>query len=342
MINPESTIIISRTDAIGDVVLTLPMAGWLKEKYPQSRILFFGKTYTHAVIKSCAALDGFINYDDFEKRSEKDRALFLKEYNADVIIHVYPRKSIAEAAKSARIKMRIGTTNRVFHWLTCNTPVRLSRRNSDMHESVLNFRLLKPLGYKDEISTQEISTYYKIRKPEHVTDEFTSLLSKDKINLILHPKSHGSAREWSLKHFAELISLLPEKDFKIFITGGEKETDALSYWSKDLPASVTNLSGKLTLPQLLDFIQNADGIIAASTGPLHIAAAMGKFALGIYPPIKPMDPTRWAPIGMNATFVVKPVSCDECRLAPEECHCMNDLTPATISEMVLKKFATHK
>ena len=338
MINSESTIIISRTDAIGDVVLTLPMAGWLKEKYPQSKILFFGKTYTRAVIECSTAVDGFINYDDFEKRSEKERALFLKEYNADVIIHVYPRKSIAEAAKSARIKMRIGTTNRVFHWLTCNTPVRLSRRNSDMHESVLNFRLLKPLGYKDEISTDEISAYYKFKKPEHVGEEFTSMLAKDKINLILHPKSHGSAREWRLEHFEELISLLPEKYFKIFITGGEKETDSLSYWSKDLPASVTNLSGKLTLPQLLDFIQNADGVIAASTGPLHIAAAMGKFALGIYPPIKPMDPTRWAPLGTNATYVVKLVDCDECRLAPEECHCMNDLTPRLIREKITAQF----
>lgn len=61
----------------------------------------------------------------------------------------------------------------------------------------------------------------------------------------------------------------------------------------------------MNLKQFISFIAAADGLIAASTGPLHIAAALGKVALGIYPPIKPMHPPgRWAPLGKNASYLV--------------------------------------
>lgn len=54
-------IIISRTDNIGDVVLTLPMAGTFKSKFPGSKIYFIGKTYTAPVIISSQFVDEFID-----------------------------------------------------------------------------------------------------------------------------------------------------------------------------------------------------------------------------------------------------------------------------------------
>src|SRR5438045_7451988 len=87
-------ILISRTDAIGDVVLTLPAPGILKEKFPYSTIIFFGRTYTRSVIDACEYVDEFINYDDFEKLDSNGKKKFLKGVNVDVIIHVFPRSKI--------------------------------------------------------------------------------------------------------------------------------------------------------------------------------------------------------------------------------------------------------
>ena len=47
----NQTIAISRTDSIGDVVLTLPVCVWLKKKFPDIKIIFFGSTYTKPVIE---------------------------------------------------------------------------------------------------------------------------------------------------------------------------------------------------------------------------------------------------------------------------------------------------
>jgi heptosyltransferase-3 len=49
-------ILISRTDAIGDVVLTLPMAAYIKELMPGTIVSFLGRTYTQPVINTCTAV----------------------------------------------------------------------------------------------------------------------------------------------------------------------------------------------------------------------------------------------------------------------------------------------
>ena len=58
-------IIISRTDSIGDVVLTLPVATVLKKQFPEMKIAFMGKSYTRPIIEACTSVDQFIDVDEF-------------------------------------------------------------------------------------------------------------------------------------------------------------------------------------------------------------------------------------------------------------------------------------
>ena len=74
---------------------------------------------------------------------------------------------------------------------------------------------------------------------------------------------------------------------------------------------------------MISFINNCHGLVACSTGPLHIAAALGKYALGIYPPMKPIDPGRWAAIGKRTKIFVLKISCSDCRLAKCGSDCMD-------------------
>ena len=111
----HKNILISRSDGIGDVLLALPMAGVLKEIYPDCKVIFLGRDYTKVIIDSCEHIDRFVSWDDFLKLEEKEAILAMKSLKADVIIHVFPRKSIAELAKRANIPLRIGTSHRHYH-----------------------------------------------------------------------------------------------------------------------------------------------------------------------------------------------------------------------------------
>jgi heptosyltransferase-3 len=329
-------IIISRTDAIGDVILTLPMVSMLKKVLPQVKIIFFGKTYTKPVIDCCKDVDEFLNYDEFSNLGDKSKVQFLRDVNADAIIHVFPRQDISGGAKHAHIRYRIGTTGRLHHWFNCNRLVRMTRKNSDLHEAQLNIKLLKPLGVDGNIPLKEISSLMNFSSTNDLPSWLQSKLDSSKYKLVIHPKSNASAREWSLENYSELIKSLPHVKFQFIITGGENEKNILDEWHKTLSQDVFNLAGKLSLNELIALLNASNGIVAASTGPLHIAAALGKDAIGIYPPIKPMDPGRWAPVGKHAEYLVMEKHCSDCRFSPQSCHCMNEVTAGMVADRVVE------
>lgn len=326
-------VIISRTDAIGDVVLTLPMAGVLRELYPESRIYFLGRSYTREVVEASVYVDEFINWDEYKDLPEAEAVENMKAIGADTIIHVFPNKQIARLSRRAGISQRIGTTNRIYHWLTCNTLVRLSRRHSPYHEAQLNLKLLVPLGAAALYSLDEIGGYYGLTRLAPLAPDIAGRIDPHRFNLVLHPKSRGSAREWGLDNFGELIRLLPKDRFNIFITGTAAEGDLVKPLLNEHPG-VVDLTGRLSLAELMTFLSRVDGLVAASTGPLHLAAALGINALGIYPPIKPMHPGRWAPIGPKAAVFVKDTDCEACRKTGD-CVCMRSVQPELLIARLL-------
>jgi len=135
-------IIISRTDSIGDVILTLPVAGVLKKANPRTEIIFLGKKYTRDVVESSLHVDFFMDWDDIQKNEKPEQIRIFKDIHADVIIHVFPVKKIAHLAKKANIPLRIGTTGRLYHYFTCNKLIPISRKRSDLHEAQLNLKLI--------------------------------------------------------------------------------------------------------------------------------------------------------------------------------------------------------
>ncbi|MFT2007336.1 glycosyltransferase family 9 protein [Pontibacter sp. 13R65] len=332
------TILISRPDAIGDVVLTLPMCGWLKHVLPGCRILFLGSTYTAPVVACCEHVDDFINADELLALPEQEQVALLKAKYIEAIIHVLPNKAIARLAKKARIPLRVGTRNRWFHWLTCNRLVALSRKNSDLHESQLNLLLLKGLEVNDFPAFSEVHQYVGFTKVGALPGWAQEVLHQkqtEKLNIILHPKSRGSAREWGMQHYGELARQLHRLGHRVFITGTAKEGELIKDWLQEHAAFVTDMTGRFALSEFISFTKAADGIVAASTGSLHIAAVAGVHALGLYVPMRPLHPGRWAPLGTKAEYLVKPVGCNDCRKAPNTCHCINEVSPGAALNRIL-------
>lgn len=328
-------IVISRTDGIGDTVLTLPMAGLIKERYPQSTITFIGRSYTRDIVVSSKYIDQFLNWDDY-RNSEFESVKILKSLQADWILHVFPDKQIADSARKAGIPDRVGTAHKIYHWFNCNHRLNFSRRRSNLHEAQLNCKLLEPLHIKIP-SLDSFLRYYGLRVLSGDNNKIDDLLAIDKKNLVLHPKSKGSAREWGLDNFQRLIDLLSQDQFRIFITGSAGEAELMQSFLQHNQGKVYDVTGRFTLSELLTFLSKVDAIVAASTGPLHIAAALGTTAIGIYPPLRPMFPTRWAPLGANAEVLVIDKQCSDC-IKSKDCHCIRDVLPKQIFDKLVSRF----
>ncbi|XOV91878.1 MAG: glycosyltransferase family 9 protein [Bacteroidota bacterium] len=287
-------IIISRTDKIGDVILTLPVAGILKNKFPDAYIYFLGSSYTEAVVKKSSYIDEFLNWNDISKSGGLPKA--------DYIIHVFPNKRVAKLAKKQGIPFRIGTSHRLFHLWTCNKLVNFTRKKSELHESQLNTKLLVPIGINESFTVSGLSKYLGWKKSSNHPGE--EILTKN-INVILHTKSKGSAMEWPLVRFQETIDQLPKDRFHFFISGTAEEGKLIRSELPTIfePENVTDITGKFSLEDFISFIEQCDGLVACSTGPLHIASAANIQSLGLYPSEKPMHAGRWGPIGDLSSFI---------------------------------------
>ncbi len=310
---------ISRIDSIGDVMLTLPLAGLLKQEFPSLKITFLGRNYTKALIDSCSFIDEFISYDDFSETSLQEQTQKIMSHHFDAVIHVLPSKKLAALFKRSRVKLRIGTARRLYNLTRCNRFVNYSRRKSDLHESQLNLKLIEALHCNAQISLSEIFSYYGF-SARTISGLETYNSQHKKTRIILHPKSQGSAPEWSLSNFKELANSLAESGVHVFITGTEKEGQLVRphfHFSED----IIDVTGKFSLTEFISFILTCDGLVAASTGPLHVAAALDIHTLGLYTTERPMYAGRWQPVGRHVHVISAETENNLLDISPEAVKC---------------------
>jgi heptosyltransferase III len=328
-----NTIILSRTDSIGDVMLSLPVAGVLKSLNPNCRIVFLGRTYTKPIIESCAFVDEFADWDLISAQNEASQIDSFKKFNADAIVHIFPNGKVSKLACKAGIPYRLGTSHVLHHWFYCSKLVNLGRRNSKLHESQLNLKLVSEITGINHFSLSEISKYYGFSATAGVHSEAFSLLDNTRFKVILHPKSKGSAREWGLDNYAQLISLLPKDRFQVFISGTKDEASRMQDFLDKYKGQIENITGLLTLPEFIKFISFSDALVAASTGPLHIASALGIMAIGLYAPMRPIHPGRWMPVGLKAQYLVIDKKCSKCRRSGV-CECIQAISPQKVAALL--------
>jgi heptosyltransferase-3 len=331
MIIPK-VVCISRTDSIGDVILTIPMCGLIKEKYPDCKVVFLGKNYTKPVINCSKFVDEFIDWDIINDLEINDQIAYLKNYSIDTFIHVFPNKYISRLAKKAKIKNRIANARELHLFLNSNIKLNFTRRNSDFHEAILNTRLLEPLGINKSLTISDLWKYTgfenKYELPKDLTLDFTS-----NNVVILHPKSQGSAIEWGIDNFINLSIKLASSGFIVLFCGTEKEGEL---FRNKIPINkdIIDLTGKLTLEEYISVIAHSNYLVAASTGPLHIASLLNKKAIGLYSSRKPIHPGRWMPIGPNSKALVYDENCKQCEKG-KKCNCVEDISVDRVSEEII-------
>ncbi len=325
-------ILISRTDSIGDVILTLPLCAAIKRQFPEVQLSFLASNYTIPVLKSCASIDEIVNWTELSDAPKVIQVQKLKDLNFDTIVHVFPKKEIASLAKAAKIPTRIGTSHRGFHLLTCNDRVNFTRKSSDYHEAQLNFHLLRNQGFEQLPSWEELNADLSYFAPSVRLK--SDMLVADKPKVILHTKSQGSAVEWPMAKYVELTKRLVEAGCRVYFTGTEKE-GALIRPDVQLAENVIDTTGKFSLEELISFVDQADMLVACSTGPLHIAGILNKNCIGLFTPKRPMHPGRWKPLGQNSQTLTSKEKCS-CK-DKANCSCLADIEVELVFNEIKKK-----
>ncbi len=333
-------ILLVRTDGIGDVLLSVPLAGTIKRERPGDKIWLLTRHYTREIGENHPAIDGVLTTDDENGEPYPFMAMarMLRSHGFDSAVLLYARFGIALLLRTAGIPTRIGTGYRWFSFLLTKK-VYEHRKSIRKHELEYNLSLLKPLGIDTECGELVfLVPDSAVRRADGILEEYA--IRHGEPFVVLHPGSGGSALEWPPGKFARLADeLIRTCRLRVVITGGPKESRLLERIAGSITEPADIVDRRLTLSELGALLKRASLVISNSTGPLHLAVAVGTEVIGLYPPITLCSPLRWGPYGRKDSVIVP--ACREFRTRKEALNelpgCMDMIPVQTVLELALRK-----
>ncbi len=320
-------ILVVRTDRLGDVVLTLPMLPVLRTCFPAAHIAMLLKRYTGEIVEGNPYVDELLWYDEGANLVPFFRMCrVLREKRFDAVIVVYPRPRLAALMACSGIPLRVGTGYR-FYSVLFTRRVFEHRKNAVRHEVEYNMNLLRELDCRGAHGVPEFYIALSSEVQLRIDNLLESLgLTKSRRIVVVHPGSGGSAREWPAANFGQLATrLLSHDDVTVMVTGSRGEERKVAEVLLATGGKAVPLIGMLSVKELAALLRISSLFVSNSTGPLHVAAAVGTPVLGLYPQHTAMSVKRWGPLTNQKRIFVpdKPIDCRQCvNVKDEPCVCM--------------------
>ncbi len=304
---PPQRILLIKPSAIGDVVHALPVLNLLRKRWPSARISWL-------VTPACAGLiDGHPQLDEvilFERKRfghawrnrSAARALHqfsrdLRERRFDLVIDLQGLLRSGWIAWQTRAATRIGFGNaRELGWIFYTHRVQI--KTLEQHAVDRYLAVAAALGCATEPAQFHFAT----------TDEdraaVADMIPVGRRFAVLLPGTNWTTKRWPVAHFAACVEPLKSQfGLETVVAGGPGDSS--------LAAKIggLNLCGKTTLRQLVALLERAELVIANDSGPMHIAAALGK---PLVTPFGPTNPVRTGPYRRMDTVIRLDMPCSPC------------------------------
>jgi heptosyltransferase III len=307
--------LIVRPDRLGDMILTLPMAAALRQAHPGDTIIVLGSEYNAVLAEICPDVDEVIIVKS--NATLVDLASAIKKARADVAFFPVARFRLALAAWISRIPTRVGTGYRWYSFLF-NKKMYDHRKTAERNEADFNVRMLRATGI--EIGQTPLP-HLSLPKPE--------VIGLPEHYCVFHIPVGGSAPPWGTDNFIHLINELSGKnEWDIILTGSQVEREFLFTVAAELKhlGSRIHIRTKDSLIELAYVLRGARLVVSGSTGPGHIAAALGTPSIGLFPLNTPLSRERWGFRGQRAINLAPleklKSECPNCK----ECSCIGTIT----------------
>lgn len=332
-LNTGDRILISRTDRLGDLILAIPFVETLKLRYPECQVDVCASLYASPILENNPRIDKIVRVQNdqlFSSRAYKKNLRHnIKQSGYKIVVALYPERQVCRLFNQAGIPHRVGTAGR-FHSVFFNHRLLHSRKGNRKHEFEYNLDFLK--FFKDGETIRNAQVYPTDREIRNAN----RILGEAGVSAqfaLLHPGSGGSAERWPLERFIQLYAELKGAGLSVVISGSEEEGKRISDVARRQGVVVRSIAGDTDLRTLAAVLSQASTVVANSTGPLHLAAAVGTRVIGLYPGKKVMSPKRWGPLG-NGHVMILPDDL-RCPCPKNNCHCMENIRVEKVAKYVV-------
>ncbi len=341
-IQPPRRILLIKPSSLGDIVHALPVLAGLRTAYPRAHIAWLvGKAFA-PLLAGHPLLDEVIPFDRQRfGRMLQSRAVGaeflrfvgdLRRRRFDLVIDLQGLLRSGFLAWASGARQRVGfAAARELAAAFYTQRVRCATR--DMHAVDKNLHLARTIGLPVDPPTfplglrEEELAACRARLGTAGVTQFIALL----------PGARWEAKRWRADRWAELLDRLHADGLPPAVLLGAP--DDRSYTDAILAACsapVVNWVGQTSLRELSAALALADRVLCHDSGPMHIAAALGRPIVAIF---GPTNPVRTGPYCRAARVVALPPPCAPCyqRHCPlGHHHCMEKLDVEVVHRNVLE------
>ncbi len=281
----QKRILVIRTDRVGDVSFITPSLRELRKTFPDAFIATLTQPHTSNIILNNPNVD-LILTDDLKKENFWKSVKELRKHKFTHALLMLPTERAAYQLFFAGIPYRIGIGHKLYEVITFMRSVSRQDYNPLRHEADYCLDLARKIGVQSDNLALEIFLSNAEKQDAHQWIIEKNISSED-LKIFVHTGSLGSAPNWSeQKYFAliqKLVTLLSGSRYKIILTAREMSTDFLSNVKKLNNLNIINIANDISdLRTMIKVISKADLFISPSTGPLHLADALGIKCIGIH------------------------------------------------------------
>ncbi len=283
----ERILVISST-GIGDTLFSTPAIRALREAYPRAHITAMLRARYLDLFRNNPHVDAVIPYyGKYRRLPSTLRALRRGRFDVAAILHGNDPDIIPLAYLSgARLILRIPNDSTRFRFLLSNAA--LTPENNVMpgqHGLEMRLRIAGLLGAKSDDRRMVLVVEPEAERNVAAYLAARGVRSADPV-VGFQVGASNVSRMWFGDQFAELGRRLLETDLalRIAITGSPAEraycqmvADAIGGGDRVLVTA-----GDLTLPQVAALVDRLGVLVAADTGTLHMALAVGRPAVALY------------------------------------------------------------
>ncbi len=312
-------ILLVRNDRIGDLVLTLPAFEAVRRHWPQAHLTALVSPAAGPLLSGHPSIDELLFDAESDSGWQLGRKLRALQFDAALVFNTNTRNCLAVWA--ARIGHRVCWAYKPAGWLAATHRVALRRSHPPVHEAEFALAFARRLGAPADLAELAPRLQIDPSTRRRIAERIGRALGTVGPLFGVHPGSRNSAYNWPASRYAELVCQLAPFG-RVMVTGSPQEQPILEVIRRRLRDPVAGRVGffiDLELHELAAAIAEQTALVVSSTGPMHIAAAVGTPTVALFSPHPAHVPAKWAPLGNNHTLLVAPLEAGEDPRVPREC-----------------------
>jgi lipopolysaccharide heptosyltransferase II len=326
-------ILILKPSSLGDVVQALPVLRLLKRHLPASEIFWWIDSGLAPLLEEDPDLTGIVRFE--RRRWAAPRhwpemlysVRWMREQHFDWVIDLQCLARSGAFAWLANGKFLIGL-DEVREGARGFYDVAVRRASFHTHAVDWYLAVLPRLG----VPVHNHFTWLPERPA--VAESVKSSWRTDGGRWIaIQPGARWPNKRWPAEYFAGLVQQLALKfpDVRFAILGDRNDKPSGSVIAQAEPKRCINLCGQTSLREMVEWIRLCELVITNDTGPMHVAAALGKPLVALF---GPTEPRRTGPYNQLRNVLRIDLPCSPCLksycsyVKPNEC--LKALSPAEV------------